>query len=492
MFGKLFERVQSAQIFSDSKTFADAIAKFPPETILDNYKKENPKTNAQLESFIARYFRIPASAEPIEKSASAIDIREHIEAMWNVLQRREDKAELSSLIPLPYPYIVPGGRFREIYYWDSYFTLLGLEESGHVDLIENMVRNFAHLIDSLGMVPNGNRTYYSSRSQPPYFAAMVDLLANAKNDESIYIEYLPQLEAEYKFWMAGADRLKKNGDAHRRTVRLGDTILNRHWDDNPVPRQESYHEDLSLAAGSRRENQSLFRDIRAACETGWDFSSRWMVNPEDMRSIRTTDVVPVDLNCILFWTESVLTHTYSLNGNLKQNKKMAAIAETRRNAIGEYFYDPEQQLFTDLLLPDFTLSSMSSLASAYPLFCGIASQEQAAKCANTLEQQFLKPGGWVTTPRVTGQQWDAPNGWAPMQWIVYQGLSRFGFSELAAMGAGRWVANNLSVFEKTGSLFEKYNVENPGLIAGGGEYEVQHGFGWTNAVLLKFMNFLGL
>src|SRR5439155_1757367 len=176
------------------------------------------------------------------RSDTSQSMEEHIRALWPVLTRPPDTADAhSSLIPLPNPYIVPGGRFREVYYWDSYFTMLGLIESGRTDLVKSMLDNFAYLIRTVGHIPNGNRTYYLSRSQPPFFAAMVGLYARA-TDTTHALQYLDALEAEHAFWMNGAERLAPGaGQAYRRVVRLreGAPLLNRYWDDLPEPRPGS-------------------------------------------------------------------------------------------------------------------------------------------------------------------------------------------------------------------------------------------------------------
>ena len=142
----------------------------------------------------------------------------------------------------------------------------------------------------------------------------------------------------------------------------------------------------------------------------------------------------------------------------------------------------------DLWLPDLRPGETHSLAAAFPLFFNLATPEQASRVTDKLQTEFLKPGGWVTTLNNSGQQWDAPNGWAPLQWIVYVGMRNYGFSDEAREGARRWVENNTSVYQSTGRLLEKYNVEEIGLFAEGGEYTVQDGFGWTNGVLLSFLS----
>lgn len=146
--------------------------------------------------------------------------------------------------------MVPGGRFREVYYWDSYFTMLGLAESGHWDKVEYMVANFAAEIDAWGHIPNGNRTYYLSRSQPPFFSFMVSLLATHDGDQ-VLKTYQPQLEKEYRYWMAGADALAP-GSADKRAVRMADgALLNRYWDNNDTPRPESWLDDVKPPKATR-------------------------------------------------------------------------------------------------------------------------------------------------------------------------------------------------------------------------------------------------
>ena len=223
-------------------------------------------------------FEIPQAVAANYKSDTSEDVVTHIKKLWAVLKRNPDKeVEGSSLLPLPNPYIVPGGRFREVYYWDSYFTMLGLKESGEIKMIQDMVSNFAYLIETYGHIPNGNRTYYLGRSQPPFFSCMVELLAGIQGD-SIYQQFLPAMEKEYAFWMDGADKLKA-GDAYRRVVRLknGD-LLNRYWDDSMVPRQESWREDYLTAEKSGRNKIEMYKHLRAGAESGIDFSSRWFTD----------------------------------------------------------------------------------------------------------------------------------------------------------------------------------------------------------------------
>ncbi len=176
-----------------------------------------------------------------------LNVSPAVERELPVLTRSTKNVEKwDSLLPLPESYVVPGGRFREIYYWDSYFTMLGLAESGHWDKVADMVANFGYEIDAWGHIPNGNRTYYLSRSQPPFFAFMVELLAQHEGDDALK-EYLPQLQKEYTYWMEGVETLQP-GQQNQRVVKLEDgSVLNRYWDDRDTPRPESWVEDIATA-----------------------------------------------------------------------------------------------------------------------------------------------------------------------------------------------------------------------------------------------------
>ena len=180
----LFTNIQLKKVLGDNKTFVDAIPKFAPTVILKKYSVQKTKSSFDLKNFINENFVLPISS-PVEIT-KGLSLKEHLEQLWGVLTRNADKKQLySSLLPLPNMYVVPGGRFREIYYWDSYFTMQGLAVSNRYDLIENMLDNFKYLIDFYGHIPNGNRSYYLSRSQPPYFALMVDLFSE-KNGNAVY------------------------------------------------------------------------------------------------------------------------------------------------------------------------------------------------------------------------------------------------------------------------------------------------------------------
>ena len=185
-----------------------------------------------------------------------------------------------------------------------------------MDLARSMVANFAHLIETQGFIPNGNRTYYLTRSQPPFFASMVGLLAREDGDEAA-LAYLDALRAEYDFWMRGERALAGPGDAVEHVVQLDSSaVLNRYWDRGAAPRPESYREDYELAQGHPPDSQeALYRNLRSAAESGWDFSSRWLADGQSLATTITTDIIPVDLNALLYAAEEALSRLYGLRGD---------------------------------------------------------------------------------------------------------------------------------------------------------------------------------
>ena len=496
LYGQLFIDVQLKSVFPDSKTFVDCIPKSTPEQIVNKYKilKSDSISKNTFIQFIADNFKTPENSLPNYQTVKSEPVEDHIHDLWKVLERKPDKKiNGSSLLPLPYSYIVPGGRFREIYYWDSYFTMLGLQQSGEWGVIENMINNFSYMIQTYGHIPNGNRTYYLSRSQPPFFSLMINLLAEKKGNK-IYSQYLSSLEKEYAYWM---DKTA----ATKHVVILPDgLVLNRYYDSDSIPRQESYREDYKLAnnqsekagkADQKKVFSLMCRNLRSGAESGWDFSSRWFADGKNISTIRTTDILPVDLNCLMFHMEMTLAHAYKVSGKTTLYTLFLEKANARKSAINKYCWNKKEHWFVDY---DFVLKKQSAeltAAGISPLFFNIADRSQALEVETTIMHQFLKSGGIVTTLKTTGQQWDAPNGWAPLQWIAIKGLENYNCKTSAKEIASRWIKLNVKVYLRTGKLMEKYNVENTTLDAGGGEYTGQDGFGWTNGVLLKLISIYG-
>ncbi|PWV56780.1 alpha,alpha-trehalase TreF [Chitinophaga sp. S165] len=488
-FPGLFEAVQSAHVFPDSKTFADCSPKDAPEKVLRYYAKEQGDEGFSLVSFVQKYFNVPAGTTLQYHTDTMQDVIAHIESLWTVLKREPDSTSTwGSLISLPGAYVVPGGRFREVYYWDSYFTMLGLKESGRTDLVESMIKNFAFLIRTYGFIPNGNRTYYLTRSQPPYFALMLQLLISAKEDrkQELLTTYLDALEKEYHFWM----KKTADGKTGEHLVILPDgATLNRYYDRGNWPREEAWTEDINTAKTSGRQPvEQVYQELRTCAESGWDFSARWLADEKTLGSIHITDIVPVDLNCLLYNLEMTLSDAYRMKGNTPKVLQYEAAAALRRDAIQRYCWDAKTGFFRDYDFKKGARTPVLSLGGTYPLFFGMARKGQADSVARVLKQQFLYPGGLVSTPIETGEQWDAPNGWAPLHWMAISGLLTYDNDSLASDIAGRWAHQNIRVFKQTGKLLEKYNVKDTSLPGGGGEYPNQDGFGWTNGVLLKILH----
>jgi alpha,alpha-trehalase len=487
--GQLFHDVQLARIYPDGKTFVDARPRLAPARIAQLYASAKQTPGFDLRAFTLEHFDAPKPYGGAFATDASRAMEDHIKALWPVLTRSRDTADAhSSLIPLPNPYVVPGGRFREVYYWDSYFTMLGLVESGRRDLMRNMLDNFAHLIQTVGHIPNGNRTYYLSRSQPPYFGAMVALYARA-TDTTQALRYLDALEREHAFWMEGAERLSP-GTAYRRVVRLGTgAVLNRYWDDRAEPRPESYREDFSLAQTlPDAQRAAFYRNTRAAAESGWDFSSRWMRDPTDLRTLETIELIPVDLNSLLHALEETIGRLRQFRngpGDREVALRFATAAESRKRALLAAAYDPDAGFFFDVRWRSGErVTDRPTLAAAAPLYFGLATPEQGRAVAARLERDFLKAGGFVTTTIASGQQWDAPNGWPPLQWLAGEGARRYGRADVANLARSRWLSVARGVYQRTGRMTEKYDVTDLTRQAGGGEYPNQDGFGWTNGVTL--------
>jgi alpha,alpha-trehalase len=477
-FGKLFTDVQLSRIFPDSKTFVDAIPKRSSQAILQDYYNSGNNINdtVALRNFVVKNFKLPEQSL-IDFKSSSNNLIEHLQQLWIALKREKDSlVEGSSLLPLPHPYIVPGGRFREIYYWDSYFTMLGLKESGETEMISNMIKNFSYLVKQYGLIPNGNRTYYLTRSQPPFFSSMVDLLAGISTEE-IYKEYSGALASELQYW-------NQNNSIHKKG-----RMIYQYRDAVSIPRQESYAEDVETAEKAWTIAHALnpfldqdsfktrsYQHLRAGAASGWDFSTRWFEDGANISTIRTGDIIPVDLNCLLWNLERTVKDPNKTGAGKKQTRHFKKLFFNKK--LGWYC---DQDMLTGKVMDNPTLAGM------YPLFYKLADQKEVPRIVEYLEKNFLKNGGVVTSLENSGEQWDAPNGWAPLQWITIIGLENYGYHDLAKEIAFRWYTLNKDVFARTGKMMEKYNVVDTSLEAGGGEYPSQDGFGWTNGVLLALI-----
>jgi alpha,alpha-trehalase len=569
----LFQLAQLLRLFRDSKTFVDSTlrAGHDPQAVQDAFAAQiaapfaarldrlmaelqsadqgeshklialvafTRQLEAELRPFIEAHFDLP-HPEPDSLGQTNRSMEDHIERMWKWLERRPERitheAECSTLLSLPHPYIVPGGRWLEMFYWDSYFIALGLAVSGRTAMLKHLVDNGAVLIERLGYFPNGSREYYLGRSQTPYFVFMLDLLRAAQpeiwNETESRRRYVRVLEQEYRFWM------DQNGQHTGRCIQVDGVSLNRYWSNIATPRPEGYYEDIitafeKLAGGTHtpdeaaRVQANLFRDLRAACESGWDFTTRWLVaegataegQPDayPLHSIRTTQILPIDLNAMLYHYERRLAEASDDAEAAARYRQQAA---RRRQSILDRFWDAEAGWFIDCLIPESALSpermparevggdelrstGILSIAGIFPLFCGLldpadpADARRIEQVVRTLTRRFLQPGGVVNslTYKETGvgygQQWDYPNGWPPHQWITVAALEQVGYNDVASRIAGLVVDHARAAYVRTGKMLEKYNVVDPSRIAEGGEYRTQDGFGWTNGVVSACLAYL--
>jgi alpha,alpha-trehalase len=573
--GPILRAVQSAHLFNDSKDFVDSPLLVSPEECWKRFLllPPPPIPRDALAAFVKETFGPPGhdlepwtppdhvQSPPLVAKLPDGPVKDWATALnnlWPVLGRRMSESTLAhpertTLLPARHGFIVPGGRFREVYYWDSYWVVLGLLACGMRQTATNVTTNLLEAAQAYGgYVPNGLRSYYLNRSQPPLLtqmvAAIVDtLLKDIEGEEQqakasptkqmldeLLQDALPVLDAEYAWWM------RPNGTNGSRTsaVLVGPSAdgsrpsarLNRYVVETGEPRPESWREDVATASHVPAEARAaLYAELAAGAETGWDYSSRWLSptpshtstpasssggeKPAGRRDgdgdredscalcgIRTSKVLPVELNAILYRNERTLARLHALvDPTAPAVAEYAAAAAARLDGMEEWMWSATEGRWEDLLLLNATAEAgeaggepqpivAESAASYMPLWAGACSGEQAASAAAALRSsRLLHPGGVATTLEATGQQWDSPNAWPPLQQMLIEGLSTCGAplaAELASSLAERWLRSNWLGWNETHSMHEKYDAMRPGKRGGGGEYTPQVGFGWTNGVVL--------
>ncbi len=478
LYGPLFSAVQEGGIFADGKAFVDAVPRRPIEAILKDF--ESLGTNkADLLSFVHANFDLPQAVSVRMPAAFGNSLRDYIRSLWPALSREPQLGvEFSSELKIAHRHVVPGGRFREIYYWDSFFSMLGLIRDGELELANGIVNAMTDLIEEHGYVPNGARTYFLGRSQPPLFHMMVALLPDAGPE--VAARRLEAMKREHAWWMAGASELRPGVQINRVAMLADGSILNRYWDPRETPRDETWGEDVATARRSNRPVQEVYRELRAGAESGWDFSSRWFEG-DNLSSIQTTRILPIDLNAFLYGLEMAI----ATSGG-EESAYYADRAQQRLGAIQRHLWDTQLEHFCDYDLKRGARRAGLTAAALVPLLAGVATQSQADATAGRVREKLLAPGGLRTSLVESGEQWDKPNGWAPLQWIGCVGLHRYGHGGLAREVAERWVTTVDEVYQRTGVICEKYNVETR-CSGAGGEYEPQIGFGWTNGVTADLM-----
>lgn len=444
-----------------------------------------------------------------------------IHSKWKSLTRRFDRGRLckecqASSLELPYPFIVPGGRFREFYYWDSYWILEGLYVSEMCTTASGMIENMLVMIEEFGFIPNGARIYYMNRSQPPMFTMMIERYANEciRTDEErkeFFQRVLLMIEKEYEFWMK-----ERSAEIHWKGH---NHILNVYRTEHWMPRPESFSEDTIAAADKHFDTdlkkQQLFQNIASAAESGWDFSERWFNHSKKFSTIRTIKLVPTDLNAIMHKNEMIISHLFERVGNSEKAKSYRENAARRLVSINALLYRDGR--WTDLDLESMGPARNTTFISDLTPILLIDSIEkdkifQSLKLVNNL--LFKYPSGIPANEHVSGQQWDFPNVWAPIQQLVIKLYLRLdnsarGENYFKALNiAQRWIDTtycgyemfskqhfamfiNFIVAHFIDQIFEKYHAELIGHPGGGGEYIVQEGFGWTNGVILWILQTFG-
>lgn len=558
--GRLLAAVQMSQLYSDCKEFVDMPMKEDPEVVVAAFDAEFDGGLGNLTllgDFVSKYF--DAAGSDVEKYVpgdwtasppSLLQIKDEeyrtwalsLNDLWKTLGRKTSSSvdqfpQRHSFIPRDHPMIVPGGRFRESYYWDSLWIIQGLSICEMSKTAADVVNNLLDDVKLFGFVPNGGRVYYTDRSQPPVLSEMVKLIVKEDgNESSLARRAFPLLEHEYEFWMSSkhAVQLEVNGTAY---------VANRYHSGAYSPRPESYREDEDLLRASALEERKvkggegnkLFNNIRSGAESGWDFTSRFIFGSDrkdespplpratadnyrvletqgkkqfPLTSEQTAEVLSICLNSFMMRFErnmATLCSTYF--SSEKDCSLWERRVEARKKLLNDLFWKESLGRWTDLnmdsLEPILTCAELDNdnvggcvswhahAAEWLPLWSLEPSEMDSLQ---TAVDSFLSSGlmdgkvGPLTTTIVSGQQWDAPNVWAPLVDLLVDGLREQGFTELASSMASEWLEAAHLAFKDSGFMFEKYNAFDPNEMGGGGEYVPQTGFGWTNGVALKFLS----
>lgn len=506
--GSLLDAVQRARLFPDSKHFVDMPLNTEPEIVLDRWARLSEGgevDDATLLSFVSQHFNEPGSelecvypSDFTEKIDSFLAFRspfkewaEQIHGKWPVLTRRvkeyiSEKVNRCTLIPLPYPFIVPGGRFRELYYWDSFFTIKGLLVSKMYETTRGMILNMKSLIDRFGFIPNGNRLYYLNRSQPPLLTWCVHAYFQSTGDKEFVRELLPTLIKELHFF-----------DLHRSITVDGSTVPLYHFKVIARgPRPESYREDVQTASHVPEEDRCrLYGDLAAAAESGRDFSSRWTTPSHSfhLHETRTQDFLPVDLNSIICHNLRLISHMYSSIEEHENAEEYERRWRMMKHEIHRLFWSESSGMWFDYDLRSGKRSHRFYDSHLLPLYAECTHEGfDVSRVIDYLNRHGLmsEPGGIPSSTVSSGEQWDYPNSWAPIMWIIIQGLRKSGATQLSRDLAAKWLTRILNEWRRSGGkMFEKYDVTSlcGREKAGGGEYEVQEGFGWTNGVVMDLL-----
>ncbi|XP_043337851.1 trehalase [Cervus canadensis] len=516
--GELLHQVQMAKLYQDDKQFVDMPLSLAPDQVLRRFRELAQAHNLsiprqELQAFVQEHFRAVGqelqpwtpgdwrdSPQFLQKILDP-KLRAwagQLHQLWKKLGKKMKPEVLShpeqfSLIYSRHPFIVPGGRFVEFYYWDSYWVMEGLLLSEMPQTVKGMLQNFLDLVQTYGHVPNGARVYYLQRSQPPLLTLMMDRYVAHTNDTAFLRDHIETLASELDFWSKNRSISVSSGGKSY--------ILNHYEVPYGGPRPESYSKDAELAATLPEGNRdTLLAELKAGAESGWDFSSRWLLggpNLSSLSSIRTSKLVPVDLNAFLCQAEGLMSNFYSRLGNDSEAAKYRNLRAQRMAALKDVLWDEGKGAWFDYDLENDKKKLEFYPSNFAPLWAGCFSDsDDADKALKYLEDSRILTYqyGIPTSLQKTGQQWDFPNAWAPLQDLVIRGLAKSPSAkaqEVAFQLAQNWIRTNFDVYSKKSAMYEKYDISNGGQPGGGGEYEVQEGFGWTNGVALMLLDRYG-
>ena len=488
----------------------------------------DPKVQTAPVLYLPAGMQTPAAVAAMHDSCN-VDVR-HLPRVIHALgDVTTAELPVEGLLYLPNRYVVPGGRFNEMYGWDSYFILLGLVHDGHADVARGMIENFFFEIEHYGAILNANRTYFFTRSQPPFLTSMIREVyehpaAGAQPDRVWLERAYGYAQRDYALWISPEHRAGETGLARYRDLGEGpvpemaddssyypDVIrwLLAHPDQHPeylvegaakpTPAQAAAlartscdvaasHVCAQAVVEGHRLSAAFYRGDRAMRESGFDTTFRF-----GPFSGSTINFAPVCLNSLLFRYEQDMARFATELSRSKEAAEWTRRAAIRRRAMDTYLWNTAAGLYLDY---DFMAKQQSSyryLTTFYPLWAGAASATQAAAVRSHLNL-FEQGGGLAMSDTASGVQWDAPFGWAPVTWLAVSGLAASGFDNDARRIARKFDATVLENFERDGTLREKYNVANGSAnvqVAAGYKSNVV-GFGWTNGVYLKFEDLLAM
>jgi alpha,alpha-trehalase len=456
--------------------------------------KFKPMADGRWPVYVSRRENVKRIEQDLRAQMSAEDF-----ATIDIRQLPNDVNEVREhgLLYLPHPYVVPGGRFNEMYGWDSYFTQVGLVRDNEMVLAKNMVDNFLYQIDHYGKILNANRTYYLTRSQPPFLTQMILNVYRHKPDRAWLRRTVPAIEKYYRFWNAEPHLVEQTGLSRYYSLGQGpaaevvsderDAEGRTHYE--RVKEYYRTHEitdyDVSLYYDRAKDELTdlFYVGDRSMRESGFDPSNRF--GPFNIDIIHYN---PVCLNSLLHLMEQDTAEILRTLGRHREARVWRARAVERRRFVNRLMWDEQDGLYYDYNFRERKLRRYPFVTTFYPLWAGIASRQQAARVVANL-RRFELPGGLQTSTNVSGSQWDAPFGWAPMHMIAVEGLRRYGYNAEANRITANFLSMILKEFVQHNTIVEKYDVarresEVAGGIKFGYDYNVI-GFGWTNAAFVE-------